>query len=164
MRRAEEKIRTEEELLAERSDWRTRVMTVVFTNGCFDLLHEGHISCLEEARRLGDVLVVAINSDRSVRALKGPGRPLFAEGVRARLVGALESVDRVTVFDDPDPGRLIGALVPDVLVKGGDYPLDQIVGRQTVEEAGGRVVSLPLVPGASTSALIKQLKQLLETH
>jgi len=127
---------------------------VVFTNGCFDLLHRGHTRYLERARSLGDALVVAINSDRSVRALKGPGRPVVPAEQRAEVLAALAAVDYVVVFDELDPARVIRAVRPDVLVKGGDWPISQIVGADYVQSRGGRVLSLPYVAGASTSDLI----------
>jgi len=128
---------------------------VVFTNGCFDLLHPGHTRYLAEARTLGDALLVAVNSDRSVRALKGPGRPILPESERAEILAALECVDYVTVFDDLTPRSLIARLLPQVLAKGADWGPTEIVGREEVEAAGGRVVSIPVVPGFSTSALIE---------
>lgn len=132
---------------------------IVFTNGCFDLLHPGHIRSLELARQLGDVLVIGLNSDTSVRQLKGQGRPVIAERERAEILAALESVDAVVIFDAPTPRELIAALLPDVLVKGGDWPGDQIVGREEVEAAGGRVVSIPVVPGYSTTAILKKIRE-----
>jgi D-beta-D-heptose 7-phosphate kinase/D-beta-D-heptose 1-phosphate adenosyltransferase len=132
---------------------------VVFTNGCFDLLHPGHIRSLELARALGDVLIVGLNSDSSVRQLKGDGRPVIAERERAEILAALESVDAVVIFDDLTPREVIARLVPDVLVKGGDWPGDQIVGREEVEAAGGRVVSVPVVPGYSTSAILQKIRE-----
>jgi D-glycero-beta-D-manno-heptose 1-phosphate adenylyltransferase len=132
---------------------------VVFTNGCFDLLHPGHIQCLEQARQLGDALIVGINSDRSVRQLKGSGRPLIPEQERAEILAAMECVDAVVIFDEPTPREVIAKLVPDVLVKGGDWPGDQIVGREEVESAGGRVVSAPVVPGYSTSEIVKKIRE-----
>jgi D-beta-D-heptose 7-phosphate kinase/D-beta-D-heptose 1-phosphate adenosyltransferase len=132
---------------------------IVFTNGCFDLLHPGHIRSLELARELGDALVVGLNSDASIRQLKGQGRPVLPEGERAEILAALESVDAVVIFDDPTPREVIARLLPDVLVKGGDWPGDQIVGRQEVEAAGGRVVSIPVVPGYSTSAMLQKIRK-----
>jgi D-glycero-beta-D-manno-heptose 1-phosphate adenylyltransferase len=132
---------------------------VVFTNGCFDLLHPGHIRSLELAREFGDALVVGLNSDRSVRQLKGPGRPVIPERERAEILAALESVDAVIIFDDLSPREVIATLLPDVLAKGGDWPGDQIVGREEVEAAGGRVVSIPVVPGYSTTAILQQIRQ-----
>ncbi|HUC54997.1 MAG TPA: D-glycero-beta-D-manno-heptose 1-phosphate adenylyltransferase [Candidatus Cybelea sp.] len=132
---------------------------IVFTNGCFDLLHPGHIRSLELARALGDVLVVGLNSDSSVRQLKGEGRPVISEDERAEILAALESVDAVVIFDDLTPREIIARLLPDVLVKGGDWPGDQIVGREEVEAAGGRVVSVPVVPGYSTSAILQKIRE-----
>src|SRR6476619_6275803 len=145
------KILSPGELLGVRQGLRAAGQTLVFTNGVFDLLHVGHVRYLAEARALGDVLLVAINSDRTVRELKGPDRPVFNEAERAEILAALRHVDYVTIFDDVSPRSLIARLLPDVLVKGGDYDLDQIHGREEVEAAGGRVVSLPFVPGASTT-------------
>ena len=152
------KILTPDELLIERKRLREARKKLVFTNGVFDLLHVGHVRYLQQARELGDALVVAVNSDRTVRELKGGGRPLMNENDRAEILAALESVDYVTIFDDISPRTLIAGLLPDVLVKGGDYALDQIHGREEVESAGGRVVSLPFVEGASTSAIIERMK------
>jgi D-glycero-beta-D-manno-heptose 1-phosphate adenylyltransferase len=131
---------------------------VVFTNGCFDLLHPGHIQTLEKARSLGDVLVVGVNSDRSVRALKGADRPVVPEGERAEILAALEAVDFVVIFDSESPRELIARLLPDVLVKGADWGSDAIIGRAEVEAAGGRVVSIPLEPGFSTSDILKAIR------
>jgi D-beta-D-heptose 7-phosphate kinase/D-beta-D-heptose 1-phosphate adenosyltransferase len=131
---------------------------VVFTNGCFDLLHPGHIRSLEYARSLGDALVVGLNSDASVRQLKGEGRPLIPEGERAEILAALECVDGVVIFDDLTPRRTIAALLPDVLVKGGDWAGDKIIGREEVEAAGGRVVSAPVVPGYSTTEILRKIR------
>ncbi len=131
---------------------------VVFTNGCFDLLHPGHIQSLEQARALGDALIVGINSDASVRELKGPGRPILPELERAEILAALECVDAVVIFGEPTPREIIAALLPDVLVKGGDWPGDQIVGREEVEGAGGRVVSVPVVAGYSTTAILAKMR------
>jgi len=131
---------------------------VVFTNGCFDLLHPGHIASLEQARSLGDALVVGINSDESVRQLKGAGRPIFPQDERAEILAALECVDAVVIFDDLTPREVIARLLPDILVKGGDWASDQIVGREEVEAAGGRVVSIPTVSGYSTSAILQRIR------
>jgi D-glycero-beta-D-manno-heptose 1-phosphate adenylyltransferase len=132
---------------------------IVFTNGCFDLLHPGHIGSLEQARALGDALVVGLNSDASVRQLKGAGRPVLPERERAEILAALECVDAVIIFDELTPRDVIARLLPDVLVKGGDWPDDQIVGREEVEAAGGRVVSIPVVPGYSTSAILRKIRE-----
>jgi len=132
---------------------------VVFTNGCFDLLHPGHIRCLEQARELGDALVVGLNSDASVKQLKGPGRPLLPERERAEILAALECVDAVVIFDEPTPQNVIARLLPDVLVKGGDWAVDEIVGREEVEAAGGRVVSARVVPGYSTTEILRKIRE-----
>lgn len=130
---------------------------VVLTNGCFDILHVGHARYLTAARKLGDQLLVAINSDRTVRKLKGAGRPVIGEQDRAEMLAALAAVDYVTIFDEPSPRKLIAEVLPDVLVKGGDYALDEIHGREEVEAAGGRVVALPFVEGASTTSIIERV-------
>ncbi|MBN2333210.1 MAG: D-glycero-beta-D-manno-heptose 1-phosphate adenylyltransferase [Deltaproteobacteria bacterium] len=130
---------------------------VVFTNGCFDLLHPGHVTYLEQARGLGDLLVVAINSDQSVRRLKGNSRPILNQQVRSIMLAALRSVDFVTIFDDSDPLRLITLLEPDILVKGGDWPVEEIVGHQLVASRGGQVYSLPFVGSYSTSSIIHDI-------
>jgi len=132
---------------------------VVFTNGCFDLLHRGHIRYLERARSLGDLLVVALNSDASVRRLKGKTRPVVPETERAEVLAALAAVDLVMIFDELDPARVIRAVRPDVLVKGGDWPVDRIVGADFVQSRGGTVRSLPYVEGMSTSALIRRITE-----
>ena len=147
-----------DDLLKERERLRDADQKLVFTNGVFDLLHVGHVRYLQQARALGDALVVAVNSDRSVRELKGENRPLTNENDRAEILAALRAVDYVTIFDDVSPRSLIAQLLPDVLVKGGDYTLDQIHGREEVEAAGGRVVSLPFVEGASTTEIIDRIK------
>jgi rfaE bifunctional protein nucleotidyltransferase chain/domain len=147
-----------EELLRVREELRAEGRRLVFTNGCFDILHVGHVRYLSEARRLGDALLVAINGDASVRALKGAGRPILNESERAEILAALSSVDFVTVFDEESPRALISEVLPDVLVKGGDYRLDEIHGREEVERAGGRVLSLPFVEGASTTGIIERIK------
>ena len=141
-------------------DWRRAGKRVVFTNGVFDLLHPGHVRYLEAARAMGDVLIVAVNSDRSVRENKGPARPVIPEAERAELVAALAAVDAVVVFDDPTPERIVCALQPDVLVKGADWAADAIVGRDVVEGRGGRVVRVPLVGGVSTTAIIDKIRNL----
>jgi D-beta-D-heptose 7-phosphate kinase/D-beta-D-heptose 1-phosphate adenosyltransferase len=143
-------------LLEARAAWRRAGVRVVFTNGCFDLLHRAHVEFLKAARAQGDVLVVGLNSDASMRAIKGPDRPLVAERDRAAVLAALASVDAVTIFDEPIPAGLIAALEPAVLVKGGDWPVEQMVGADTVVARGGRVLSIPLVPGYSTSSLIER--------
>lgn len=154
-----EKILSLDKMLGERQRLRSAGARLVFTNGVFDLLHVGHVRYLAEARSLGDALVVAINSDRTVRELKGPNRPVFDQAERAEILAALRHVDYVTIFDDVSPRSLIAKLLPDVLVKGGDYGLDQIHGREEVETAGGKVISLPFVEGASTTTLIERMRK-----
>jgi len=134
---------------------------VVFTNGCFDLLHIGHVRYLQSARDLGDLLVVAVNSDESVRSLnKGPGRPLIPIDQRIEILGALTYVDYIVQFDDPTPLQVIEIIQPDVLVKGGDWAVDQIVGKHIVEERGGTVTSIPLIPDVSTSLIIERIQKM----
>ncbi len=151
------KIVSIDELREERKRLRAEGKRLVFTNGCFDILHVGHVRYLQSAREQGDALVVAINSDRSVRELKGVGRPIMNDQERAEMLLALRAVDYVTVFDGLSPRSLIAEVLPDVLVKGGDYQLDEIHGREEVEAAGGRVLSLPFVEGASTSSIIEKM-------
>ena len=151
------KILSLDELLGMREGLRAAGKTLVFTNGVFDLLHVGHVRYIAAARALGDALVVAVNSDGAVRKLKGEGRPIVNEHERAEILAALRQVDFVTIFDDESPRSLIARLLPDVLVKGGDYRLDEIHGREEVEAAGGRVVSLPFVPGASTTNILGRM-------
>jgi|UniRef100_A0A7C3WGE2 D-beta-D-heptose 7-phosphate kinase/D-beta-D-heptose 1-phosphate adenosyltransferase len=137
-----------------------RGQQVVFTNGCFDLLHPGHVTYLEQARSLGDALIVAVNTDASVRRLhKGSGRPVNGEADRARVLAALAAVDRVVLFPEDTPREIIAELQPDILVKGGDYTLEEVVGRETVLARGGRVEVLPYVPGYSTTALLARIRQ-----
>jgi D-beta-D-heptose 7-phosphate kinase/D-beta-D-heptose 1-phosphate adenosyltransferase len=147
------------DLLDEREEWRRSGRSVTFTNGCFDLLHPGHVALLEAARAEGDVLVVGLNSDDSVRGLKGEGRPVFPEEERAEALLALEAVDRVVLYDEPTPLRLIVALGPDILVKGADWAKDAIVGGREVESAGGRVVRVELVPGRSSTSLVERIRR-----
>ncbi len=146
-------------MLGERKGLRSAGVRLVFTNGVFDLLHVGHVRYLAQARELGDALLVAINSDRAVRELKGRDRPVINEDERAEILAALRQVDYVTIFDELSPRTLIASLLPDVLVKGGDYTLDQIHGREEVEASGGQVVSIPFVEGASTTALLEKMKR-----
>lgn len=153
-----EKILTPAEMLGQRQRLRAAGRLLVFTNGVFDLLHVGHVRYLTQARTLGDALLVAINSDRTVRELKGPDRPVFDEGERAEILAALRCVDYVTIFDDISPRKLIAELLPDVLVKGGDYTEATIVGAGDVRARGGRVVVVPLTPGHSTTAIVEKLR------
>ncbi|MBI1739126.1 MAG: D-glycero-beta-D-manno-heptose 1-phosphate adenylyltransferase [Acidobacteria bacterium] len=149
---------SQDELILHVAEHKRNGERVVFTNGCFDLLHPGHIRGFEQARALGDVLLVAINSDSSVRFLKGDGRPIIPQNERAEILAALEAVDYVVVFDEITPREIITRVIPDVLVKGGDWGENEIVGREEVEAAGGRVVSIPLEPGYSTTAIIEGIR------
>lgn len=152
-----QKVKTLTELIPLRAALRESGKKLVFTNGCFDILHIGHVRYLNEARSLGDAMVVAINSDRSVREIKGPSRPITPESDRAEVIAALASVDYVFIFDDPTPKQVIEAIVPDVLVKGADWGISEIVGRDTVENAGGVVRNIPLVEGSSTTEIIRKV-------
>jgi rfaE bifunctional protein nucleotidyltransferase chain/domain len=145
-------------LCQERAAWRAAGRRVVLTNGCFDLLHAGHVALLEAARAEGEVLIVALNSDLSVRRVKGAERPVIPQRERAEALLALEAVDAVVIYDEPTPQTVIAALVPDVLVKGSDWGPGNIVGRETVEAAGGRVVRVGLLPGHSTTALVDRIR------
>lgn len=147
---------TREELIAQRREWKRQGKRVVFTNGCYDILHPGHIRLLERARSLGDVLILALNTDRSVQRLKGPARPFFDERTRAELALHLEAVDAVTLFDEDTPRELIAVVLPDVLVKGADWA-HFIAGREEVEAAGGEVLALPLEPGYSTTDIAEKI-------
>ncbi|MEP6539394.1 MAG: adenylyltransferase/cytidyltransferase family protein [Bryobacteraceae bacterium] len=147
---------TREELIAARQQWKLNGKTVVFTNGCYDLLHPGHVRLLEQARSLGDVLILALNSDDSVRRMKGPTRPLMNEADRAALACALSAVDAVTLFEEDTPRELIAALLPDILIKGADWS-HFIAGREEVEAAGGRVLAVTLEPGYSTTGMVETL-------
>ena len=149
-----EKIKTKEYLRRIIQDLKAKGKRIVFTNGCFDLLHLGHIRYLEKAKTLGDILVVGVNSDHSVQNLKGPKRPILPEEERAEILSGLGCVDYITIFDEEDPLELISTLQPDILVKGGDWTKETTVGREVVERSGGEVVILPFVEGASTSNLI----------
>lgn len=153
------KVLPEARLLSILGDKRTKGKRIVFTNGCFDLLHIGHTRYLQAAKSLGDVLVVGVNSDASVRSLeKAPDRPIVPEAQRAEVLAALGCVDFVVLFAEPNPGRLIAAIQPDVLVKGGDWAPDAIVGREVVEARGGVVHIIPLTPGISTTALLQRIR------
>jgi D-glycero-beta-D-manno-heptose 1-phosphate adenylyltransferase len=153
------KVVSQDELVRLTAQDKRHGRRVVFTNGCFDLLHPGHVRCLSQARALGDVLVVAVNSDASVRGNKGLGRPLVPQQDRAEVVAALSSVDYVAIFDEPTPRSLIARLLPDVLVKGADWGRYDIAGREEVEGAGGRVVSIDLAPGYSTTNLLEKIRK-----
>lgn len=148
-----------DQLRIERERLRQAGKKVVFTNGCFDLLHPGHVRYLQQARALGDALIVALNSDRSVRELKGDKRPILNEAERSEVMAALACVDFVTIFDEPTPLEIILTLLPDILVKGGDWGIDAIIGREEVEAAGGQVMSLAFVDGCSTTDVIERIAQ-----
>jgi len=153
------KVMTTEQLSSLLQQARAQKKRIVFTNGCFDLMHVGHTRYLQAAKGLGDVLVVAVNSDASVRSLnKAPDRPIVPDSQRAEVVAALGCVDYVVLFNEPNPQNLIASLQPDILVKGGDWALERIVGRDTVEARGGVVRTIPLVPGVSTTSLIKRIR------
>ncbi len=155
-----DKITTTDQLIAQLKERRAKGDRVVFTNGCFDLLHVGHTRYLEEARKLGDLLIIGLNSDQSVQSLKkGPDRPIVTAAHRAEVLAALACVDFVVVFDEPDPGQLITRLQPDILVKGGDWATDRIIGRDVVEAQGGTVTTIPLVDGISTSHLVAKIRK-----
>ncbi len=156
-----DKIRARVDLIDVLARRRAKGHRIVLTNGCFDLIHIGHTRYLQAARELGDLLVVGVNTDASVRALnKGAGRPIVPEAQRAEVLAALACVDYVVLFDEPDPARLVAELQPDVLVKGGDWQPDEIIGRKVVEARGGTVRTIPLVPGVSTTALVDKIKRL----
>jgi len=142
--------------MAARAQWKRAGKTVVFTNGCYDLLHPGHVRLLEKARSLGDLLVLALNTDSSVQRLKGPTRPLIPERERAELAASLAAVDAVTLFDEDTPRELIAGLLPDILVKGADWA-HWIAGREEVEASGGKVLALPLEPGYSTTGIVEEI-------
>ena len=152
------RIYTRPEMAGQRAEWKREAKRVVFTNGCYDLLHPGHIRLLESARNLGDVLILALNTDASVARLKGPTRPLISQDDRARLASSLAAVDAVTFFDEDTPRELIAELLPDVLVKGADWS-HFIAGREEVEAAGGQVLALPLEPGYSSTNIVESLLQ-----
>lgn len=158
------KICTRAELTDRVRSFRDQGRSIVFTNGCFDLIHVGHVRYLADAKREGDVLVVAVNSDASVRRIKPRNRPIMPEDQRAEVLAALECIDLVTIFDEPDPENLIRAILPDVLVKGADWAIDQIIGADIVSENGGRVVRVTLAPGVSTTAIIEKIISLYQNE
>ena len=162
MRDPKEKIKTRQELKEILSQLRMQGKRVVFTNGCFDLLHPGHVRYLEKARAEGDLLVVALNSDASVRGLKGPGRPILPAEDRCEIMSALQCVDFVTTFEDATPHDIIEELIPGVLVKGGDWPIERIVGREVVESHSGRVVSIDFEQEFSTSGIIERIRRVIK--
>lgn len=151
------------ELQKIRENLRRRKKKVVFTNGCFDLLHSGHVHLFQEAKKLGDVFIVAVNDDESVRRLKGKSRPIFTLEERLEILGAIEAIDYLTSFSEDTPQKVIAALLPDILVKGGDWKPEEVVGRREVEEAGGRVVIVPYLEGRSSSEVIDRIFQAAES-
>lgn len=161
VRFATEKMKSRQELNSILAGLREEGCTVVFTNGCFDLLHRGHVRYLQKARSFGDILVVAINDDESVRRVKGEGRPVVVQEERAEVLAALQCVDYVTTFSEDTPLKIIRELLPDILVKGSDWPVDRIVGRDVVERAGGRVVQAEYVKGNSTTDLLRRIRESL---
>ena len=152
------KITNEDELTYTLSYYRFKEQEIVFTNGCFDLLHRGHVEYLLKASELGDVLIVGLNSDVSVQRLKGPGRPLYDENSRALILASLSFVDHIILFDDDTPINLIKFVQPDILVKGGDYNPEEIVGSDVVMARGGKIKVIPYIPGFSTTGLIEKLR------
>ncbi|MFH1752610.1 MAG: D-glycero-beta-D-manno-heptose 1-phosphate adenylyltransferase [Candidatus Omnitrophota bacterium] len=155
----DDKIKDAKKLKRELSHLKRDGRSIVFTNGCFDILHAGHVTYLEEAKKQGDVLIVAVNSDRSVKRIKGPGRPITSETDRMKILAALESVDFVTKFSEDDPGAIVEKLDPDVIVKGADWKKDEIIGARHVMKSGGRVKTIPFLKGYSTTALLKKVKR-----
>lgn len=152
------KLKSREEIERISLQARQAGKTVVFTNGCFDLLHRGHVHILRQAKDAGDILIVAINSDRSVQAIKGPKRPILPETDRIELIAAMEMVDYVVLFDEPDPYSLIEAIKPGVLAKGGDWSADKIIGADIVEQSGGKVAVIPYLEGFSTTEIIERIR------
>jgi D-beta-D-heptose 7-phosphate kinase/D-beta-D-heptose 1-phosphate adenosyltransferase len=153
-----DKLRSLDELISITAQARQKGKAVVFTNGCFDLLHRGHVHLLRQAKAAGDLLIVALNSDRSVKTIKGPARPILPEADRAELIGAMEMVDYIVIFDEPDPYKLIAAIQPTVLVKGGDWSETEIIGADLVARWGGRVTVVPYLKGFSTSEMIERIR------
>jgi len=153
------KVQSRDQIKATAARAKTQGKKIVFTNGCFDLLHVGHLRVLREAKKLGDILIVGLNSDRSVNDIKGPERPIVSEAERAELIGALEMVDYVTLFDEPDPIPLLREIKPDVLVKGGDWGESGVVGRELVEGWGGKVAVVPFLEGHSTTNIIEKIER-----
>ena len=152
-----DKVMTQDELMPILDRLRKEGKKVVFTNGCFDILHVGHIRYLKEAKGYGDILIVAVNSDLSVKSIKGDKRPIVSQSERAEVVAALEMVDYVTMFDEDTPYNIIKKLQPDVLIKGGDWTVDKIVGRDIVEARGGKVIAIPVIEGASTTGIVERV-------
>ena len=163
MNRTVKKLKTLTELQKIRGDLRRRKRKVVFTNGCFDLLHSGHVHLFREAKKLGDVFIVAVNEDESVRRLKGESRPIFTLEERLEILEAIEAIDYLTSFSEDTPQRVIAVLLPDILVKGGDWKPEEVVGKKEVERAGGRVVIIPYLEGRSSSEIIDRIFQSAES-
>ncbi len=164
MTKPEEKIKTRPELVAEVEELKAQGKKIVFTNGCFDLLHVGHVRYLKEAKKLGDILVLGLNSDISVQSLeKGEGRPFVPQDERAELLASLEMIDLISIFDEPTPLELIKLVHPDVLVKGGDWKTEDIIGGKEVTEWGGEVKALPEIPGKSTTNLLAKIARQTRT-
>lgn len=159
LQNTQNKILPRSEVAQKTAQWKAEGKTVVFTNGCFDILHAGHVASLSEAAKHGDVLIVAVNTDSSIKGLKGEGRPVNNELARAIVIAALGMVDAVTLFSEPTPRELIAALKPDVLVKGGDYKIEDIAGAKEVVENGGKVIINPIVNGYSTTSIINKIQQ-----
>jgi D-beta-D-heptose 7-phosphate kinase/D-beta-D-heptose 1-phosphate adenosyltransferase len=155
-----EKVKTRAALKAVAARAKSEGKKIVFTNGCFDLLHAGHLHVLKEAKKLGDVLIVALNSDSSVKRIKGPDRPILPESERAELIAALEMVDYVTLFDEPDPLNIVQEIKPDMLAKGGDWAADKIIGREFVESYGGQVAVINFLKGHSTTDIIEKIERM----
>lgn len=153
------KIKTLETIQGPVNTLKTQGKKIVFTNGCFDILHAGHVDIFQQARNLGDILVVGVNSDTSIKKIKGDSRPVVPQNQRLRVLAALESVDYVIAFDEDTPYRLIAAVAPDILVKGGDWPVKDIIGRDIVEKRGGKVLSIPLMAGISTTRIIEKIQE-----
>jgi D-beta-D-heptose 7-phosphate kinase/D-beta-D-heptose 1-phosphate adenosyltransferase len=153
-----DKLKSAAEIVSIAAEARQRGQKVVFTNGCFDVLHRGHVHLLRQAKALGDLLIVALNSDRSVTTIKGPARPVMDQASRVELIAAMEMVDYVVVFDEPDPYELIEAIKPALLVKGGDWKIDEVVGADVVERNGGRVILIPYLEGFSTTKIIERMR------
>lgn len=156
------KIQSSDRLVQIRYNLRLKSQNIVFTNGCFDILHRGHIHLFRQAKRLGDVLVVGVNDDDSIRRLKGPGRPVFPLQERLEVLSALMDIDYLVSFSQDTPRELIKKIQPDVLVKGGDWKPDEVAGREEVEDEGGEVVIIPYLPGRSTTEIIEKIRQLKE--
>ena len=152
-----DKIKTQDELKPILDKLKKEGKKVVFTNGCFDILHVGHVRYLKEAKGYGDMLIVAVNSDSSVKSIKGDKRPIVSQSERAEVVAALEMVDYVTMFDEDTPYNIIKKLQPDVLIKGGDWTIDKIIGRDIVEARGGKVIAIPFIEGASTTGIVERI-------